>query len=52
MPAHVVFDVEIRDSQRFQEFMTGAERALRTVGAKYASRDARSGARVSAVEGA
>lgn len=38
MAAYVIFDVEIRDSQRYQEFMTKAKPALAEVGARYLAR--------------
>jgi uncharacterized protein (DUF1330 family) len=38
MPAYVIFDVEIRDPARYQEFMTGVKPALEKAGAKYLAR--------------
>jgi uncharacterized protein (DUF1330 family) len=38
MPAYVIFDVEIRDMARYQEFMAGVKPALEAVGAKYLAR--------------
>jgi uncharacterized protein (DUF1330 family) len=38
MPAYVIFDVEIRDAARYQEFMSGVKPALEVVGAKYLAR--------------
>ena len=38
MSAYVIFDVEIRDMQRYQEFMTGVKPALEAAGAKYLAR--------------
>jgi uncharacterized protein (DUF1330 family) len=38
MSAYVIFDVEIRDMQRYQEFMNGVKPALEAVGAKYLAR--------------
>jgi uncharacterized protein (DUF1330 family) len=38
MPAYVIFDVEIRDPARYQEFMTGVKPALEQAGAKYLAR--------------
>ena len=35
MPAYVIFDVEIRDSAKYQEFMAGVKPALEQVGARY-----------------
>ncbi len=38
MPAYVIFDVEIRDAAKFQEFMTGVKPAIEAAGAKYLAR--------------
>ena len=38
MPAYVIFDVEIRDPARYQEFMTAVKPALEKAGAKYLAR--------------
>ncbi len=38
MSAYVIFDVEIRDPARYQEFMTGVKPALEAAGAKYLAR--------------
>ncbi len=38
MSAYVIFDVEIRDPARYQEFMTGVKPALEQAGAKYLAR--------------
>lgn len=38
MAAYVIFDVEIRDMARYQEFMAGVKPALQAVGAKYLAR--------------
>jgi len=38
MAAFVIFDVEIRDLARYQEFMTGVKPALEAAGAKYLTR--------------
>lgn len=38
MTAYVIFDVEIRDPRRYQEFMTGVKTALDEAGAKYLAR--------------
>ena len=35
MAAYVVFDVEIRDPERYQEFMTKVKPALAEAGARY-----------------
>ena len=35
MTAYVIFDVEIRDSVRYQEFMAGVKPALEQAGARY-----------------
>lgn len=35
MPAYVIFDVEIRDAARYQEFMSGVKPALEAAGARY-----------------
>ncbi len=38
MAAYVIFDVEIRDMTRYQEFMAGVKPALESAGAKYLAR--------------
>lgn len=38
MPAYVVFDVEIKDSGRYQEFMDKVKPALAAAGARYLAR--------------
>jgi uncharacterized protein (DUF1330 family) len=38
MAAYVVFDVEIRDPERYQEFMTKVKPALAEAGARYLAR--------------
>jgi uncharacterized protein (DUF1330 family) len=38
MAAYVIFDVEIRDPVRYQEFMAGVKPALEAAGAKYLAR--------------
>ena len=38
MSAYVIFDVEIRDPARYQEFMAGVKPALEAAGAKYLAR--------------
>jgi len=38
MPAYVIFDVEIRDLARYQEFMNGVKPALEAIGARYLAR--------------
>ena len=38
MPAYVIFDVEIRDATRYQEFMAGVKPALEAAGARYLAR--------------
>jgi uncharacterized protein (DUF1330 family) len=38
MPAYVIFDVEIRDPARYQEFMSGVKPALEAAGARYLAR--------------
>lgn len=38
MPAYVIFDVEIKDAARYQEFMAGVKPALEQAGAKYLAR--------------
>jgi uncharacterized protein (DUF1330 family) len=35
MSAYVIFDVEIRDMARYQEFMNGVKPALEAAGARY-----------------
>jgi uncharacterized protein (DUF1330 family) len=38
MSAYVIFDVEIRDPARYQEFMKGVRPALEAAGARYLAR--------------
>ncbi len=38
MAAYVIFDVEIRDMARYQEFMNGVKPALEEAGARYLAR--------------
>ena len=38
MTAYVVFDVEIRDAQRYQEFMQQVKPALEAAGGRYLAR--------------
>lgn len=38
MPAYVIFDVEINDAARYQDFMAGVKPALEQAGAKYLAR--------------
>jgi len=38
MAAYVIFDVDIRDSKRYQEFMSGVKPALEAAGARYLAR--------------
>jgi uncharacterized protein (DUF1330 family) len=38
MAAYVIFDVDIRDPKRYQEFMSGVKPALETAGAKHLAR--------------
>ena len=38
MSAYVIFDVEIRDMTRYQEFMKGVKPALDAAGARYLAR--------------
>jgi len=38
MPAYVIFDVEIRDPDRYQEFMKKVKPALDDAGARYLAR--------------
>ena len=38
MAAYVIFDVDISDPGRYQEFMTGVKPALELAGAKYLAR--------------
>ncbi len=38
MSAYVIFDVEIRDPARYQEFMKGVKPALESAGARYLAR--------------
>ena len=38
MSAYVIFDVEIRDMSKYQEFMKGVKPALDTAGARYLAR--------------
>ena len=41
MPAHVIFDVEIRDMNQYQEFMKGVKPAIEAAGGKYLARGGR-----------
>jgi uncharacterized protein (DUF1330 family) len=38
MPAYAIFDVEIRDLRRYQDFMTQVKPALEAAGARYLAR--------------
>ena len=38
MPAYVIFDVEIRDMAKYQEFLQGVKPALEQAGGKYLAR--------------
>ena len=38
MPAYVIFDVDINDPARYQEFMAGVKPALEQAGAEYLAR--------------
>lgn len=38
MSAYVIFDVEIRDKEKYQSFMAGVKPALDAAGARYLSR--------------
>ena len=38
MAAYLIFDVEIRDMARYQQFMAGVKPALEAVGARYLAR--------------
>ncbi len=38
MSTYVIFDVEIRDPVKFQEFMTGVKPAIEQAGARYLAR--------------
>ena len=38
MSAYVIFDVDIRDAARYQDFMNGVKPALEKAGAKYLAR--------------
>jgi len=38
MPAYVIFDVEIRDLARYQDFMSQVKPALEAIGARYLAR--------------
>jgi uncharacterized protein (DUF1330 family) len=38
MSAYVIFDVEIRDMAKYQEFMAGVKTALEAAGARYLAR--------------
>lgn len=38
MPAYVIFDVEIRDLARYQDFMSQVKPALEAAGARYLAR--------------
>jgi uncharacterized protein (DUF1330 family) len=35
MPAYVIFDVDIRDAKKYQEFMAAVKPALEAAGARY-----------------
>ena len=38
MPAYVIFDVEVRDAQRYQDFMRWVKPALESAGGRYLAR--------------
>jgi uncharacterized protein (DUF1330 family) len=38
MPAYVIFDVEIRDMARYQQFMAGVRPAIEAAGGRYLAR--------------
>jgi uncharacterized protein (DUF1330 family) len=38
MPAYVIFDVDIRDMNQYQEFMKGVKPAVEEAGGKYLAR--------------
>ncbi len=38
LPAYVIFDVEIHDMARYQEYMAGVKPALEAAGARYLAR--------------
>lgn len=38
MPAYVIFDVEIRDMNRYQEYMKGVKPVIEAAGGKYLAR--------------
>lgn len=38
MSAYVIFDVEIRDAERYKDFMAGVKPALEQAGARYLAR--------------
>lgn len=38
MPAYVIFDVEIRDMNQYQEFMNGVKPAIEAAGGRYLAR--------------
>jgi uncharacterized protein (DUF1330 family) len=38
MPAYVIFDVDIKDPERYQDFMSAVKPALEEAGGKYLSR--------------
>ena len=41
MPAYVIFDVEIRNMNQYQEFMKGVKPAIEAAGGKYLARGGR-----------
>lgn len=41
MPAYVIFDVDIRDMAKYQEFMAAVKPALEAAGGRYLSRGGR-----------
>lgn len=38
MPAYAIFDVDIRDMEKYQQFMAGVKPALEKAGARYLAR--------------
>ena len=38
MPAYVIFDVEVRDLNQYQEFMNGVKPAIEAAGGRYLAR--------------
>ena len=46
MPAYVIFDVDIRDPNRYQDFMKKVKPALDEAGARYLARRASAAAAV------